>query len=78
MNKRWEQDEIFDKIKYFKCYIKSPFTENKLCQCIPYYVTPILIFIYLFTMFFNPLWLKKKRIGGEIANKNKYLVKIKR
>ncbi|ORY57623.1 hypothetical protein LY90DRAFT_252913 [Neocallimastix californiae] len=73
LKKRWEEDELFDKIKYFHCYFKSPFTENRLCQCLPYHVTPILIFIYLFTMFFNPLWLKKKRIGGEIINKNAYL-----
>ncbi|ORX44840.1 hypothetical protein BCR36DRAFT_373042 [Piromyces finnis] len=28
-------------------------------------------------MLFNPLWLKKKRLGGEIANKKKYLLIIK-
>jgi len=76
LQRRWEQEELLDKMKYFQCYFKSPFTKNKPCQCLPYHVTPLLLFIYLFTMLFNPLWLKKKRIGGEIANKNKYLVRI--
>lgn len=76
LKKRWQHEELLDRLKYFQCYFRSPITKNKLCQCLPYHVTPLLIFIYLFTMLFNPLWLKKKRIGGEIANKNKYLVWI--